>query len=335
MTAEKQQPSLSGTLALLRVAALGLPGLVSQTAMADQDANWVTANSASVSIQAGAGYTPTGASRLLGQLGKEPTSSKQYRVKCYDDGSGTPSRLRLRVQGMASSAKFLVSATIERNGVVETVIDPTNGDQLYGQYAALSEGEGDYILTVSKVKKKDSAPDASLDGAMTFQTAQECNTATGAYTGISKPELTGSDTSPTEPPVNPPGTVSSSKLKTYSGSLTKKVDSKTFHVNCAANKAGQSTARYQFQIKAANKNLPFNLRMTVKEDGEEVTVLDPISGDKIFSDLASLDGDNGHYEIIVAKDSDTGITNKAVSFAIKHVCETATATQGKLTVSKK
>ena len=322
----------SKALSLLRIAALSLPGLAMNAAMADEGYSVASAQGGA-QIQAGAGYTPTGASRLLGQLGSEPTSSKQYRVNCYDDGSGEPTRLRLRIQGMTASAKFLVSATIERNGESQTVIDPTNGDALYGEYAVVTQGGGDYTLTVNKVKKKDSAPDSSLNGAMTFQTMQECNTATGAYTGITKPTLTGDNTPVV--PTNPPGTVSSSKLKNYSSSLGKTLDSRTIFVSCAANKAGQDTARYKFQIKAATKKRPFTLRMTVKKDGEQISVLDPISGDKNFSELTTLDGGNGRYEVIVSKESDSGDTAKSMSFAIKHVCETESMTQGKLNASKK
>ena len=322
----------SKALSLLRLAALSLPGLAMNAAVADEGYAVASAQGGA-QIQAGAGYTPTGASRLLGQLGSEPTSSKQYRVNCYDDGSGEPTRLRLRIQGMTASAKFLVSATIERNGESQTVIDPTNGDSLYGEYAVVTQGGGDYTLTVNKVKKKDSSPDSSLNGSMTFQTMQECNTASGAYTGITKPSPIGGDT-PVEP-TNPRGTVSSSKLKNYSSSLSKAIDSKSIFVSCAANKFGQDTARYKFEIKAATKNRPFTLRMTVKKDGEEVSVMDPISGDKAFSELMAFDGGNGRYEVIVSKESEGGETAKSMSFAIKHVCETETMTQGTLSVSKK
>ena len=321
----------SKALSLLRMAALSLPGLAMNAAMADEGYA-VTAAPGNAVIQGGANYTPTGASRLLGQLANEPTSSKQYRVNCFDDGSGEPTRLRLRIQGM-TKANFLVSATIERNGESQTVIDPTNGDSRYAEYAVVTQGGGDYTLTVNKVKKKDSAPDSSLDGAMTFQTMQECNTATGAYTGITKPTLIGGDT-PVDP-TNPPGTVSSSKLKDYSSSLGKPLDSKSIFVSCTANKAGQNTARYKFQIKAATKKRPFTLRMTVKKDGQEMSVLDPISGDNAFSELMAFDGGNGRYEVIVSKESESGDTAKSMSFEIKHVCETETMTQGKLSVSKK
>ncbi len=309
-------------LTLLNLAALSLPGLAGTLAIAGESASWVAAPPATAEIRAGAGYVPTGASRLQGQLSTE--STKQYKVSCYDDGSGAPSRLRLRIQGMTASAKFLVSAKIERNGVAQTVMDPANGDKLYGEYAAVSEGTGEYILTVSKVKKKDSAPDSSLDGPMTFQTMQECNTATGAYTGIKKPEPIGDD-KPAQ----------GAKLTTYSSALSKKANSQTLYVACTANKLGQDTARYNFQIKAANKNRPFKLRMTVKKDGEEVSVLDPINGDKASSQSGTLEGGNGKYEIVVSKDAASGNTSKAMSFAINHACETLMLTEGNLTVSKK
>jgi hypothetical protein len=333
---EKQKPRHgSGTLALLRVAALGLPGLVSQTAMADQDASWLAASSPTVGIQAGAGYVPTGASRLLGQLEKASTSVKKYKISCFDDSSGQPTKLRLRIQGM-STANFLVNAKIESNGVSQDITDKINGDRVYSDYISVSRGLGEYILTISKVKKSANAPDSALDGAMTFQTAQECNTSSGAYTGITHPKLTDSGhTPPVTPPVTPVTPPSSSKLATYSSSLIKNANSSTYFVNCTANKADQGTVRYKFQIKSANPNRPFNLRMTVKKDGGEARTMDNINGDKLFSELAELEAGNGRYEINVSKDNVSGDTNKAMSFAIKHVCETQELTHGKLSVSKK
>lgn len=336
---EKQKASrATGTLAILKLAALGLPGLLSQAVTADQGTHWVAAKSATVGIQAGADYTPTGASRLLGQLAKDASSTQRYKIGCYDDGSGAPKRLRLRIQGMTAAAKFFVTAKIERNGITNSVVDSGgNGDQLYSEYAVVNEGAGDYFLTVTKSKKSASSPDSSLDGAMVFQTMQECNTASGAYTGVKMPEVIGGVTPPPNPtpPPNTSGPISSSKLKTYSSSLGKKVDSKTFFVTCEANKFGQDTARYKFQVKAANPNRPFNLRITAKKNSEEAGVIDPINGDKLFSELTALEGGNGKYQIIVSKDSATVDTDKPMSFAVKHVCETQSQTQGKLAVTQK
>lgn len=312
----------SKALSLLRMAALSLPGLAMNAATADEGYAVSNDSSGLVGIQAATNYIPTGASKLVGQLGKEPTSTNKYRINCYDDGVGEPKRLRLRIQGMTGSAKFLVNATIERNGVSQSVTDPVNGDHKYSDYIFVSEGPGDYILTVSKVKKTETSPDSSLTGTMTFQTQQECNPANEKdYTGIKKPV--------------PIDIGSTFKLKTYSSSLGKSVDNKTLFVTCSASKSGENTARYKFQIKAATKNRPFTARMTVKKDGEEVSVVDPISGDKNFSDLMALEGGNGRYEVIVAKDPESGDTAKAMSFAINHGCETESLSNGKMSVSKK
>ena len=163
---------------------------------------------------------PTGPSRLEGVLPDAPTSTKRYKISCFDDGSGKPASMRLRVQGMPPSAGSLVSATLERNGESCTIIDTTNGNLVYSDYASLDQGLGEYILTVRKVKKSATAPDSSLKGATPFKTAQECNTANGAYTGISMPEEIPGNSPPLNlnptPTPGPTGPVFSSKLLSFS-----------------------------------------------------------------------------------------------------------------------
>lgn len=62
-------------------------------------------------------------------------------------------------RGCPPSAGSLVSATLERNGESRTIIDTTNGNLVYSDYASLDQGLGEYILTVRKVKKSATAPD--------------------------------------------------------------------------------------------------------------------------------------------------------------------------------
>ena len=328
-------PQASITLTLLKLAAVSLPGLAASPVHADETVEWLADTQPVARIQAGAGYVPTGASRLEGVLPDAPTSTKRYKISCFDDGSGKPARMRLRVQGMTPSAGSLVSATLERNGESRTVIDTTNGNLVYSDYADLNQGLGEYILTVRKVKKSASAPDSSLKGATPFKTAQECNTANGAYTGISMPEEIPGDSPPPNPnptpTPGPTGPVSSSKLLNFSGSLSKKTQERRFLVTCSANSAKQDTTRYKFQIKAANKNRPFTLNMTVQKDGQEnVSVSDPIGGDATFSDQGVVEGGNGAYQLIVRKENNTGDTLKPMAFQVKHVCETSENTRGNL-----
>lgn len=328
-------PQASITLTLLKLAAVSLPGLGASTVHADETVEWLADTQPVARIQAGAGYVPTGASRLEGVLPDAPTSTKRYKISCFDDGSGKPARMRLRVQGMTPSAGSLVSATLERNGESRTVIDTTNGNLVYSDYADLNQGLGEYILTVRKVKKSATAPESSLKGATPFKTAQECNTANGAYTGISMPEEIPGDSPPPNPnptpTPGPTGPVSSSKLLNFSGSLRKKTQERRFLVTCSANSAKQDTTRYKFQIKAANKNRPFTLNMTVQKDGQEnVSVSDSIGGDAAFSGQGVVEGGNGAYRLIVSKETNTGETLKPMAFQVKHVCETSEKTRGNL-----
>jgi len=328
-------PQANMTLTLLKLAAVSLPGLAASPLHAEEAVEWLADSQPVARIQAGAGYVPTGASRLEGVLPDAPTSTKRYKISCFDDGSGKPARMRLRVQGMTPSAGSLVSATLERNGESRTVIDTTNGNLVYSDYADLNQGLGEYILTVRKVKKSASAPESSLKGATPFKTAQECNTANGAYTGISMPEEIPGDSPPPNPnptpTPGPTGPVSSSKLLSFSGSLSKKTQERRFLVTCSANSASQDTTRYKFQIKAANKNRPFTLNMTVQKDGQEtVSVSDPIGGDATFSEQGVFEGGNGAYQLIVSKENNTGDTLKPMAFQVKHVCETSEKTRGNL-----
>ena len=323
------------TLTLLKLAAVSLPGLAASPLHAEEAVEWLADSQPVARIQAGAGYVPTGASRLEGVLPDAPTSTKRYKISCFDDGSGKPASMRLRVQGMPPSAGSLVSATLERNGESRTIIDTTNGNLVYSDYASLDQGLGEYILTVRKVKKSATAPDSSLKGATPFKTAQECNTANGAYTGISMPEEIPGDSPPPNPnptpTPGPTGPVSSSKLLSFSGSLSKKTQERRFLVTCSANSAKQDTTRYKFQIKAANKNRPFTLNMTVQRDGQEnVSVSDPIGGDATFSEQGVFEGGNGAYQLIVSKENNTGDTLKPMAFQVKHVCETSEKTRGNL-----
>lgn len=171
----------SGAIAILTTMAALLPGLGSSAAMADVDV-------ASVPTSSGF-FQPHqigGASRLSTTLGSPPTSSRTYRITCFDDGSGAPVRLMLRVQDRTKSS-YRVQATLTRNGEVQSVIDPVNADNQFSNYAIVSQGPGDYTLTLTKVKAKPKDPDSKLKGAAVILTMQECDTQSGRYTGIYPP----------------------------------------------------------------------------------------------------------------------------------------------------
>jgi hypothetical protein len=177
------QPAGSA-LRALTAAALILPGLglAPSSAMAETPVTLDAGPSVSASA-----YVPTGASRLSGTLAKNTDSSKRYRVECYDDGSGKPAYMKVRIQNKTKAAKYNIRATLERNGEKFDVDDTKNGDGLFSGYVQVKQGEGDYILTVSKSKKKLSDKDNRLSGKAVFETRQECDTESGAYTGIRKP----------------------------------------------------------------------------------------------------------------------------------------------------
>lgn len=173
--------SEAGAIAILTAVATLLPGLGESTAMADVDV--ASKAPASTFLQP---RQIVGASRLSATLGSAPTSARSYRITCFDDGSGAPARLMLRVQNRTKSS-YKVQATISRNGETQSVIDPVNGDNRFSEYATVNQGPGDYVLTLSKVKAKPNDPDKKLKGASVIQTMQECDTQSGKYTGIQPP----------------------------------------------------------------------------------------------------------------------------------------------------
>ncbi len=188
--AQSGQPSAAASRRALTRAALALPGLglISGLALAGTPPVAIEAGPG-VSAQA-AGYVPTGASKIVSVLAKRPTATRKYRISCYNDGNGEPVRMRVRVQGATKSAKFLVKATLEKDGVVQEVISLKNGPGVYySTYAVVSQGAGEYTLTISKVRKKATDKDTRLKGTAIFKTRQECDTAATSnyYTGISKP----------------------------------------------------------------------------------------------------------------------------------------------------
>ena len=169
----------------LTAVALALPGLTSLPASAESAPVTLT-KAQSVRAQA---YVPTGASRISGTLAKNADSIKRYRIECYDDGSGKPAQVKLKIRGKTKAAKYNVKATLESmaTGEKQEISDSKNGDVPYSVYAQIKHGEGEFILTVSKTKKKANDTDKKLNGKTVFETRQECDTQTNAYTGIRKP----------------------------------------------------------------------------------------------------------------------------------------------------
>ncbi|MEY2697930.1 MAG: hypothetical protein RL333_2068 [Pseudomonadota bacterium] len=172
----------SGALAILTTIATLLPGLGNSSALADVDV--VSASQSTKFLQP---RQIAGASRISTTLSSSGTSSRSYRITCFDDGSGAPVRMMLRVQNRTKASKFRVQATISRNGEVQSVIDTANGDNRFSAFAVVNQGAGDYLLTLKKVKAKASDSDSKLKGAAVIQTMQECDTQSGKYTGLYPP----------------------------------------------------------------------------------------------------------------------------------------------------
>lgn len=169
-------------MAILTTVATLLPGLGTSEAIAEVD--MAPTSRSSVFLQP---RQIAGASRISTTVSSSATSSRSYKITCFDDGSGAPVKMMLRVQNRTKTSKFRIQATISRNGEVQSVVDTANGDNSFSAFAVVNQGAGDYLLTLKKVKAKASSPDRTLKGAAVIQTMQECDTQSGKYTGLYPP----------------------------------------------------------------------------------------------------------------------------------------------------
>ena len=179
---ETNRASTTGAMAILTAVATLLPGLGNAAGLSDVDVASVPPKSGFLQAR-----QIVGASRISTTLSSSPDSSRSYRITCFDDGSGAPVRMMLRVQNRTKSSSYRVQATISRNGEVQSIVDLTNGDNRFSDYAVVNQGGGDYTLTLTKVKAKAKDADKKLKGAAVIQTMQECDTQSGKYTGLYPP----------------------------------------------------------------------------------------------------------------------------------------------------
>jgi hypothetical protein len=108
-----------------------------------------------------------------GSLLKAPNATARFDVICTD----TADSVYFNVQGNTKSATFLVQATLEKNGVTESLADKVNGDRKPSAAKFLVQGGGTYHLTFSKIKKKPTQKDKKLKGRMAFGSEIHCYTA--------------------------------------------------------------------------------------------------------------------------------------------------------------
>lgn len=275
-----------------------------------------------------------------------------YTVTCSDGDKTT--KLQAQISDVLPKAPPRLMVTVGKDGIYDYAIDSVDGDGNYSNFAEVQQGEGNYIVWVSKLPSTPCGSDTTREGQETFVMQFHCMTGSNpaalvhtttdiSYNSkagpapIADPDNCGSNPNPPSPTPSPAPGVPSSKLQSASGSLGKNVSQAKYLVQCSANKAKQDTVRYKFKIKAASKNRDFGVQVAVRTAGgdQEVVAQDLVSGDKGYSELMSLEGGNATYELVVSKVATTGDTNKSMQFAIQHVCETNDLTRGKLKGPKK
>jgi hypothetical protein len=118
-----------------------------------------------------------------GALASSLYASQSWLITCYDDGNGVAASLYFDVKASTPGRKFGVTATVSKNGEEASTTDPKSGDKIRSPAASLSAGDGEYIMTLSKAKVRETQPDSILKGTMVYGFTYHCESASGAHTG--------------------------------------------------------------------------------------------------------------------------------------------------------
>jgi len=119
-----------------------------------------------------------------GALPSPPYATQSWLITCFDDGNGIGSDIYFDVKASTPGRKFVgVMATLSKNGLEGSTIDPKSGDRIRSPGTSLSAGDGEYIMTISKAKSKASQPDSTLKGTIVYGFTYHCESASGAHTG--------------------------------------------------------------------------------------------------------------------------------------------------------
>ncbi len=96
------------------------------------------------------------------------------RVTCFDDGSGVPAALQVRVRDNSPPlAGLLVNVQVLRGTQALSGSDTTSGDASYSEPLLLNGGSGVYTVLLNK----------TAAGARNFDFEWHCLTASGDHTG--------------------------------------------------------------------------------------------------------------------------------------------------------
>lgn len=118
-----------------------------------------------------------------GALQSSPYATQSWLITCFDDGNGPGSDVYFDDKASTPGRKFGVKATLSKNGLEASTIDPKSGDSIRSPATKLSAGDGEYIMTLSKAKSKASQADSALKGTMVYGFTYHCESASGAHTG--------------------------------------------------------------------------------------------------------------------------------------------------------
>lgn len=125
-----------------------------------------------------------------GKLAASTSSTAWTKITCFDDGNGPTAYLSFNVTSRTRNATFLTTATVEKNGSSISVLDPVNTDKKPSPTKSLTQGDGTYTLTFSKINKKANQPNSRLRGLMVLSSEFHCVSTTGAHTGTDYTTIT-------------------------------------------------------------------------------------------------------------------------------------------------
>jgi hypothetical protein len=279
------------------------------------------------------GMGSAGADEKLAVIGAGPRDGLTFTTTCSPNSYGQTQAYFFQIEGKTANRPFVAKMSVTKNGVTKSVNDPTNGNGQPGPFGSLAAGDGVYTVVLSKELRPG---ETSTNGNMQVGVTSHCQAANGGHTNqemgavvpIQIPDPgpgPGPDPKPPQPAPGTPG---------FTGSLTNKIDERRFALTCEAKK-GVDTQLYRARIKGTNKKSPYQMKLSIWKDGQEVETIDPDNSDKLFSEWAELPLGNGVYVVKISKYSEAGLYAGSNSYSVKNECLAANGSRTKIKGPKK
>jgi hypothetical protein len=114
---------------------------------------------------------------LKGAINISPNAAAKWSVICYPPAKKLVYRIKQQ-----KTMPFVIDFTVQKGGVSDTVTNPPYANA-WCQYGALAQGDGVYLINISKQAKT-----GSKKGKVIYSSEIHCESATGVHTKQSKPK---------------------------------------------------------------------------------------------------------------------------------------------------